>query len=131
MCGGLDVLGDVYKTEVYRLARYRNRLLPVIPENVLRKAPSAELRPNQKDQDALPPYELLDEILYCFIEKNRTLRELGKMFRGRASHKLLAHIIKTVDHNEYKRRQAPPVLRVTEKAWFGRRMPITNRFVEQ
>jgi NAD+ synthetase len=130
MCGGLGVIGDVYKTEVYRLCRYRNRLTPVIPERVLKKAPSAELRPHQKDTDSLPPYELLDEILYHYIEKNKTVAEMKKIFKRRASEALLSRIVRAVDHNEYKRRQSPPVLRVTEKAWFGRRMPITNRFVE-
>jgi len=129
MCGGLGVIGDVYKTEVYRLARYRNSVTPVIPHSTLVKPPSAELRPHQKDSDSLPPYALLDEILYQYIEKNRTLLDLTRIFKRRASRGLISRIIRTVDHNEYKRRQAPPILRVTEKAWFGRRMPITNRFL--
>lgn len=131
MCGGLGVIGDVYKTEVYRLCHYRNRVTPVIPRATLTKPPSAELRPNQKDTDSLPPYELLDKILYAYIEKNQTLAEMTKTFKNSVSHKLLSRIIRSVDHNEYKRRQSPPILRVTEKAWFGRRMPITNRFIEQ
>jgi NAD+ synthase (glutamine-hydrolysing) len=200
MAGGIAVIGDVYKTDVYRLARYRNTVpIPinflkgeigavpttilekkqkvgtvkkVIPEAILTKAPSAELRPNQKDQDFLPPYEVLDEILGFYIEKNLSRDEiLRKLTRtgglsaprhreeslpqkerhGDLLHKrllpsrlavarqqrgrndkslatLVADVIRKVDHNEYKRRQTPPVLRVTEKAWFGRRMPITNRF---
>ena len=131
MCGGLGVIGDVYKTEVCRLCHYRNRVTPVIPLATLTKAPSAELRPNQKDTDSLPPYELLDKILFAYIEKNQTINTMAKIFKNRISHKLLSRIIRSVDHNEYKRRQSPPILRVTEKAWFGRRMPITNRFIEQ
>ena len=138
MAGGLAVIGDVYKTDVYRLARYRNSISPVIPEDTLTKAPSAELRPNQKDQDSLPPYDVLDEILCLYIEKNLSrdeiVRKLNKL-KGTGNQSmpvplkdLVADITRKVDHNEYKRRQTPPILRVTEKAWFGRRMPITNRF---
>lgn len=129
MAGGLCVIGDVYKTDVYQLARYRNQINPVIPEATLEKPPSAELRPNQKDQDSLPPYEDLDRILYCYIEKNLGRDEITrKLARFGTPKELIAEIIRKVDHNEYKRRQTPPILRVTEKAWFGRRMPITNRF---
>ena len=132
MAGGLCVLGDVYKTDVYRLAWYRNRDREVIPKSILLKAPSAELRPNQKDEDSLPPYEILDEILFRYIEKNKSRDEIvaALKHRGKQSpiQKLVSEVIRKVDHNEYKRRQAPPILRVTEKAWFGRRMPITNRF---
>jgi NAD+ synthetase len=129
MAGGLCVLGDVYKTDVYRLARFRNETELVIPEAIFVKPPSAELRPRQTDQDSLPPYEILDEILRLYIEKNRTREEIAKALkRNRVSPKVITEVIYRVDHNEYKRRQAPPILRVTEKAWFGRRMPITNRF---
>ncbi len=129
MAGGLCVLGDVYKTDVYRLARYRNKTQWVIPESTLTKHPSAELRPHQRDQDSLPPYEILDEILRFFIEKNQTHEEIFQALRAsRVSMKIITDVINRVDHNEYKRRQAPPILRVTEKAWFGRRMPITNHF---
>ncbi|MCM8776075.1 MAG: NAD+ synthase [Candidatus Omnitrophica bacterium] len=128
MAGGLCVLGDVYKTDVYRLAWYRNQKGKVIPDSILTKPPSAELRPNQKDEDSLPPYEILDEILYFYIEKNQGLDEIVRHFRKKVSHSLVANVIDKVDHNEYKRRQTPPILRVSEKAWFGRRMPITNRF---
>ncbi|MBI4397632.1 MAG: NAD+ synthase [Candidatus Omnitrophica bacterium] len=128
MSGGLCVLGDVYKTEVYRLAEYRNSISPVIPRESILKKPSAELRPDQTDQDSLPPYEVLDEILYWYIEKNKTAEEIEKLAELRPSSELIRQVIRKVDHNEYKRRQAAPVLRVTEKAWFGRRMPITNRF---
>jgi NAD+ synthase (glutamine-hydrolysing) len=132
MAGGLSVLGDVYKTDVYRLAWFCNRRREVIPKAILLKAPSAELRPNQKDEDSLPPYEILDQILYLYIEKNLSradiLQKLKKRIKRKDLASLITEIIQKVDHNEYKRRQAPPILRVTEKAWFGRRMPITNRF---
>ena len=127
MAGGLAVIGDVYKTDVYRLSHFRNRRSPVIPERIITKAPSAELRPNQKDEDSLPPYELLDAILYYYIEKNYSADEIIKHLKGKHANKV-REVIRSVDHNEYKRRQTPPILRVTEKAWFGRRMPITNRF---
>ncbi len=128
MAGGLAVIGDVYKTEVYRLARYRNSIRKAIPESTLTKAPSAELRPNQKDQDSLPSYEVLDEILGLYIEKNLSRDEIVRKVRKRIPEAVVADVVRKVDHNEYKRRQTPPILRVTEKAWFGRRMPITNRF---
>jgi len=129
MAGGLAVLGDVYKTDVYRLALYRNSLSEVIPRTILSKPPSAELRPDQKDQDSLPDYEVLDEILYHYIEKNKSRDEVRSALRLKGqSSAVVDSVIRKVDHNEYKRRQTPPILRVTEKAWFGRRMPITNRF---
>jgi len=140
MAGGLCVLGDVYKTDVYRLACYRNTLKAVIPEKTIAKAPSAELRPNQKDQDSLPPYEVLDEVLDLYIEQNKGREEIINYFRakktvgsrkpafGKPSPAEITEILRKVDHNEYKRRQTPPIIRVTRKAWFGRRMPITNRF---
>lgn len=129
MSGGLCVLGDVYKTDVYRLADYRNRIAAVIPEAIIRKAPTAELRPNQKDQDSLPPYDVLDTVLYQYIEENRSCEEIiRKVANRQISSAVVRDIIHRVECNEYKRRQAPPILRVTEKAWFGRRMPITNHF---
>lgn len=129
MAGGLCVIGDVYKTDVYRLAKFINREKEIIPGAILAKAPSAELRPDQTDQDSLPPYELLDEVLYLYIEKNLGSEEISKKLAGRKIPRAtVQEIIRKVDHNEYKRRQTPPVLRVTEKSWFGRRMPVTNRF---
>lgn len=129
MCGGLSVIGDVYKTDVYRLAHYRNSLSPVIPSSILKRAPSAELRPHQKDQDSLPPYAVLDEILKCYIEGNEGRDEIAAKLKARhISGETVRRVISTVDHNEYKRRQLPPALRITQKAWFGRRMPITNHF---
>lgn len=130
MAGGLCVLGDLYKTDVYRLARFRNLTETVIPEATLCKPPSAELRPHQTDQDSLPPYEILDEILRLYIEENQTACGIFRASKARrVSMKVITDVITRVDHNEYKRRQAPPILRVTRKAWFGRRMPITNRFL--
>ena len=129
MAGGLAVIGDVYKTDVYRLAWYRNTIHHVIPEAILTKAPSAELRPDQKDEDSLPPYDILDAVLYLYIEKNLSRDAiLRKLSKKEVPSAIVAEVIRKVDHNEYKRRQTPPVLRVSEKAWFGRRMPITNRF---
>lgn len=132
MAGGVSVIGDVFKTDVYRLAEYRNRRGEVIPKAILKKAPSAELRPNQKDQDSLPPYEILDAILYHYIEENLSPQAIEKKLRFLGKKKidseLIRQVVRQVDHNEYKRRQTPPVLRVTRKAWFGRRMPITNQF---
>jgi NAD+ synthase (glutamine-hydrolysing) len=130
MCGGLGVLGDVYKMDVYRLCRWRNKIFPVIPENTLLKPPSAELRPNQKDVDSLPPYEKLDQILYHYIEKNKTVSQIKTLLKGKVSRSIIDKTIQAVSSNEYKRRQSPPVLRVSEKAWFGRRMPVTNAFRE-
>ncbi|HRK61178.1 MAG TPA: NAD+ synthase [Candidatus Omnitrophota bacterium] len=130
MCGGLAVLGDVYKTQVYALCRYRNSVKLVIPEAILTKAPSAELRPNQKDQDSLPEYDVLDEILRCYIEKNMSAQAMIKhMAKKKIPAETVLSTLRKTDLAEYKRRQTPPILRVTEKAWFGRRMPITNRFV--
>lgn len=129
MAGGLAVIGDVYKTDVYKLAWYRNQKEEVIPQAILSKPPSAELRPNQKDEDTLPRYEVLDEILYLYIEKNQGREEIIRAVKKKkVPPETVIEIIRKVDHNEYKRRQTPPILRVTEKAWFGRRMPITNRF---
>lgn len=129
MCGGLAVLGDVYKTDVYRLAAFRNSIRLVIPKSTMEKPPSAELRPNQKDSDSLPDYEVLDEILYLYIEKNMGFDEICKRLgKKKIPSKIIGQVVSKVDLNEYKRRQLPPSIRVTEKAWFGRRMPITNRF---
>lgn len=128
MAGGLAVIGDVFKTDVFKLCEYRNKSGEVIPKAILTKAPSAELRPNQKDEDSLPKYEILDEVLYLYIEKNKSAAEISKTLKSKISAPKIAEILRRVDQNEYKRRQTPPILRVTSKAWFGRRMPITNRF---
>ena len=126
MAGGLAVISDLPKTLVYRLSGYLNRDEEWIPKAVLTKIPSAELRPNQKDEDSLPPYEILDEILHSYIEENRGKEEI--IGQGFDPH-LVKEVLEKVDRNEYKRRQAPTGLRVTSKAFgFGRRIPIAQRF---
>jgi NAD+ synthase (glutamine-hydrolysing) len=128
MAGGLAVLKDVFKTEVYALARWRNRAGEVIPANVLTKAPSAELRPGQRDSDSLPPYDLLDPILKAYIEDDAGYQDIVATGFDAA---VVRRVIALVDRAEYKRRQAPPGIKVTTKA-FGRdrRLPITNRWQE-
>ena len=128
MAGGFALLKDVLKTEVYELAAYRNELSPVIPENVLTKPPSAELRPDQKDSDSLPPYDVLDPILRAYIEEDAGLDDIAGAGHDRET---VEKVIALVDRAEYKRRQAPPGPKVTTKA-FGRdrRLPITNRWRE-
>jgi NAD+ synthase (glutamine-hydrolysing) len=128
MAGGFAVIKDVPKTTVYALARYRNGRdgQPVIPESVLTRAPSAELRPNQTDQDTLPPYEVLDRILEAYVEEDRSLAEIVALGLDEAT---VRKVVTMVDRNEYKRRQAPPGIKITPRA-FGRdwRLPIVNRF---
>ncbi|MEW6232030.1 MAG: NAD+ synthase [Chloroflexota bacterium] len=126
MAGGFAVLKDVPKTLVYELARYRNSLGPVIPERVLAKAPTAELRPNQRDEDSLPPYAILDPILQAYVEEDRSLAEI--VARG-FDQRVVQETMAMVDRSEYKRRQAPPGIKITPRA-FGkdRRLPITNRY---
>lgn len=122
MCGGLSVIGDVYKMKVYALARYINRNGEIIPDSILTKAPSAELRPGQKDSDSLPEYSLLDEILHLYIEERKGREEI-KTLGYEAP--VVDRVINLVNRNEYKRYQAPPVLRVTGKAFGrGRVMPL-------
>jgi NAD+ synthase (glutamine-hydrolysing) len=128
MAGGFAVIKDVPKTLVYELAAHRNQLgsKPVIPLRVMEKPPSAELRPNQRDTDSLPPYEVLDPILQAYVEEDQRLEMiLKKGFRR----KMVEEVIHKVDFNEYKRRQAPPGVKITSRA-FGkdRRLPITNRY---
>jgi len=126
MAGGLSVISDLPKTLVYRLSEYLNREKEWIPENVLIKAPSAELRPDQKDEDSLPPYAILDEILYSYIEENKWKEEIISLGFDPI---IVKEVLEKVDQNEYKRRQAPPGLRVTSKAFgLGRRMPIAQKF---
>lgn len=127
MAGGISVLGDVYKTEVYELARYINREKEIIPENIITKAPSAELRPNQKDTDSLPEYAILDKILFQYIEKRQGPKELIQMGFEK---KLVDRVLKLVNMNEYKRYQTPPILRVSPKAFgSGRRLPIVGKYL--
>jgi NAD+ synthase (glutamine-hydrolysing) len=129
MNGGLAVLIDVLKTRVYELARYINERAgrAVIPESTLTKPPSAELRPGQTDQDTLPPYPVLDEILRRYVEERE---EVDAIVAATGIDRGLVHdILRRVDRNEYKRRQAPPGLRVTMKAFgIGRRLPIVMRW---
>lgn len=125
MSGGLAVISDVPKTMIYRLAREINSSKTIIPENILTKPPSAELRPDQKDADTLPPYEVLDRILHLYIDENRSIDEIADAGFDAATAKWVAC---TVDRNEYKRRQAAPGLKVTPKAFgSGRRMPIAAK----
>ena len=128
MAGGYAVIKDVPKMLVYDLAEYRNSLgeCPVIPESVLTKPPSAELRPNQKDEDSLPPYEVLDPILKAYVEDDLSFDEIVGMGFDRS---VVEHVVTLVDRSEYKRRQAPPGIKITPRS-FGRdrRMPITNRY---
>jgi len=128
MNGGLSVLGDVYKTEVYELADYINRNGEIIPQNSIVKPPSAELRPNQKDSDSLPDYPLLDSLLFDYIEQELSPKEL--IMRGH-DEKLVARVLRLVNLNEYKRHQTPPILRVSPKAFgMGRRMPIVAKYLQ-
>jgi NAD+ synthase (glutamine-hydrolysing) len=128
MAGGFAVIKDVPKTLVYKLSSFRNTLgsKPVIPMRVMEKPPSAELRPNQKDTDSLPPYDLLDPILQEYVEEDQDLETL--LVKG-FKREMVEDLIRKVDFNEYKRRQAPPGIKITPRA-FGkdRRLPITNRY---
>ena len=127
LCGGLSVIGDVYKMDVYRLARYINRHEEQIPENSIVKPPSAELRPNQKDSDSLPDYEILDQILVQYIEYRRSPTEIISMGYDEF---LVRRILRLVNLNEFKRYQTAPVLRVSSKAFgMGRRMPIVGKYL--
>ncbi len=127
MCGGLAVLGDVYKTEVYELAHYLNKDGACIPPNSIEKPPSAELRPGQKDSDSLPLYEVLDPLLYQYIECRKGPNELVEM--GFESD-LVKRVLRMVNINEFKREQAAPVIRVSRKSFgMGRRMPIVGKYL--
>jgi NAD+ synthase (glutamine-hydrolysing) len=126
MAGGLSVIGDVYKTDVYRLAAFINREKEIIPENIIRKLPSAELRPGQFDTDSLPDYKILDSILYQYIELQKPA---SRIIREGADEDTVLKVIRMIDFNEYKRYQAPPVLRISSKAFgAGRRMPLVARY---
>jgi NAD+ synthetase len=128
MCGGLAVISDVPKTMVYRLAKWINREKEIIPAASITKAPSAELRPNQTDQDTLPPYEVLDAILDAYVVQGKTPGEMAKAGFDEA---MVKRVVRLIDANEYKRRQAAPGLKVTSKAFgVGRRMPIAQKYRE-
>lgn len=127
MAGGLAVLGDCYKQQVYALARYINRDQEIIPQSIINKAPSAELRPNQKDSDSLPDYEVLDGILYQYVEKIKGPAEIKSMGFDA---ELVDRVLRLVNNNEYKRNQFCPIIRVSPKAFgVGRRMPIVARYL--
>jgi len=129
MCGGISVIGDLYKEQVYELARFINRYGEVIPYEIVNKEPSAELRPDQKDIDSLPPYPVLDKILFHYIEGKKGWQEIVDLNLEGADEILIRKIIRMVDRNEYKRFQAPPTLRISHKAFgFGRSMPIVARY---
>jgi len=126
MCGGLSVIGDIYKTEAYSLARHINQHEEIIPRNTIDKPPSAELKPNQLDTDSLPPYDVLDAILFQFIELQKPWSEIIKLGFGES---LVKDVLQRVNSNEYKRKQSPPVLRVSTKAFgLGRRIPLVADF---
>jgi NAD+ synthase (glutamine-hydrolysing) len=124
MAGGLDVLKDVPKVTVFDLARYRNTRSYVIPENVITRPPSAELAPDQIDEDSLPPYEVLDQILEYYIEQDMSAKAISDLGFDEDE---VRRVLRMVDLNEYKRRQAPIGIRISKRA-FGRdrRYPITN-----
>jgi NAD+ synthase (glutamine-hydrolysing) len=124
MCGGLGVIADVYKTDVYKIAKFINREKEIIPNKIIEKAPSAELSHGQKDQDVLPPYELLDKILMMYLEENKEIEEITSVI-GEAN--IVKKVLRMVDRSEFKRRQAAPALRVSTKAFgYGRRYPIVQ-----
>jgi len=127
MAGGLGVLGDCYKLQVYELAKYINRHQEIIPTNIITKAPSAELRPNQKDSDSLPDYTVLDQILYQYIERRANPNDIKALGFDNA---LVDRTLKMVNNNEYKRNQFCPIIRISPKAFgVGRRMPIVGKYL--
>jgi len=126
MAGGFAVLKDVSKTWVYRLSNYRNSLGVVIPQRIITRPPSAELKPDQTDQDSLPPYDALDGIMACFVEKNLPIAEIVAKGYSEAD---VQRVVKLIRINEYKRRQSPVGVRITDRS-FGKdwRYPITARY---
>ena len=127
MCGGISVIGDIYKTEVFELCRFINQDEEIIPENIINKPPSAELRPDQKDSDSLPDYEVLDQILYLYIEKQTDPQDI---IAAGYDEQLVRRVLRMVNINEFKRHQTAPVLRVSSKAFgMGRRMPIVGKYL--
>jgi NAD+ synthetase len=126
MVGALAVIGDLVKTRVYALSRWVNRDGEVIPDAILTKAPSAELRPDQKDTDSLPPYEILDPILEAYVERYETPAQIATAYGFPSA--IVEHVVHLVERTEYKRQQAAPVLKVTPKSFgMGRRFPIATR----
>lgn len=128
MCGGLAVIGDVTKKQVYALARWINRKKEIIPRNSIDRPPTAELRPDQKDSDTLPPYEIIDQVVQSYVEEHRSPQWIADRYHFPLN--TVQDIVKKIHLNEYKRRQSPPSLRVTEKAFsVGRRFPIVQRWM--
>jgi len=126
MCGALAVIGDIYKTEVYKVCEYINRENEIIPREIIDKAPSAELRPDQKDEDSLPQYSVLDKILKMYLEE---YKEFNEIIAEIGDAELVRKTLRLVDLNEFKRKQAAPVLRVSTKAFgYGRRFPIVHNW---
>jgi NAD+ synthase (glutamine-hydrolysing) len=126
MAGGLSVLGDVYKTDVYRLAAYINRNEKIIPGGIIIKPPSAELKPGQLDTDSLPDYDILDKILFEYIELKKSASEISETG---IDAELIRKVLKLINHNEFKRYQTPPILRISSKAFGpGRRMPLVAKY---
>lgn len=126
MCGALGIIADVYKTQVYQIVNYINRDKEIIPKEIIEKAPSAELKPGQIDQDTLPPYEILDQILKMYLEEYKEFNEISEKINDRD---IVRKVLQMVDKNEFKRKQAAPALRVTTKAFgYGRRFPIVQRW---
>jgi NAD+ synthase (glutamine-hydrolysing) len=124
MSGSLAVIADVYKSDVYRITNFINRDKEIIPQEIINKPPSAELSPNQKDQDILPPYAILDKILKMYLEENKEFDEISAIIGDK---KLVQKVLRMVDINEFKRKQAAPALRVSKKAFgYGRRYPIVQ-----
>jgi len=126
MSGGLSVISDVPKTMVYELAHFVNRKAEIIPREIIEKPPSAELKPNQLDQDTLPPYEILDLILQLYLDERCSKEEIMKQNIDAAT---VEWVINAINRSEYKRRQAPPGIKITNKAFgIGRRMPIAANY---
>ncbi len=127
MNGGISVLGDVYKTEAFELARHLNKNKEIIPINTIIKPPSAELRPDQKDSDSLPDYNVLDAILYAYIEQRKGPETI---INEGFDESTVRRVLRLVNQNEYKRHQTPPILRVSPKAFgMGRKMPIVAKYL--
>ena len=127
MAGGLAVISDVPKTMVYKLAEYVNRKGEIIPKEIIERVPTAELKPDQTDQDTLPDYDVLDKVLYYYLEKHYSFERLVSSLD--ICPETIKWVVAAVNRNEYKRKQAPPGLKVTTKAFgIGRRMPIAARF---
>jgi NAD+ synthase (glutamine-hydrolysing) len=127
MAGGIGVLGDCYKMQIYALAKYINRDNEIIPDNIITKPPSAELRPGQKDSDSLPDYAILDRILYQYIERRQGPKEIKAQGFDAA---LVDRVLKMVNVNEYKRNQFCPIIRISPKAFgVGRRVPIVGKYL--